>query len=105
MINLVRVRAAVNQHKRILTKDGTAYRKSTAVYASRFLNDLVSSKTTLGELELQRHTLRKMLQSKFELDKERAMDVAKFVDVHLRSDGDAERLADVYAEVDALLQS
>lgn len=104
MTNFVKVRASVNNDKRVLTEKGTSYRKGTAVLASRLLNDLVSSNHDLNNNEkLSRPQLRRLVKIKYRLDNERADDVAKFVHVHLRSEQDEQRLADVYAEVDAYL--
>lgn len=104
MTNFVKVRASVNNDKRVLSKKGTTYRKGTAVYASRLMNDLVSS-APFDKIEtLDRQTLRRLVKVRYRVDNERADDVAKFVHVHLRSEEDEHRLADVYAEVDAFLK-
>ena len=104
MTNFVKVRASVNNDKRVLTKKGTSYRKGTAVYASRLMNDLVSSVPFNNAKTLDRQTLGRFVKLRYNVDNERADDVAKFVHVHLRSEEDEVRLADVYAEVDAFLK-
>lgn len=104
MTNFVKVRASVNNDKRVLSEKGTSYRKGTAVYASRLMNDLVSSVPFNSAKTLDRQTLRRFVKLRYKVDNERADDVAKFVHVHLRSEEDEVRLADVYAEVDAFLK-
>ncbi|MDQ0428567.1 ABC-type uncharacterized transport system ATPase subunit [Planomicrobium stackebrandtii] len=102
MSKLLDVRAAANEEKRDMVKRGTPYRRSTAVYASHFLNDLVSSN---HPVPLSRAELVNMVQVKYNVDNDRAQDVAKNVHVQVARVRDRERLAKFYKEADKRLKS
>ena len=101
MRTYVDVRAALNQQKRDMLKRGTTYRKRTAVLSSRLSNDLVS----LGHVVLTRQELVEFLKHNYKVDVERANDVAKNVDVYMKSANDRVRLAHYYQKADQLLNN
>lgn len=93
---------AANAEKRAMTHRGTPYRKKTAVYASRLLNELVSSNTALP---LTREALVQRAKSDFHLDDDQANDVAKNVLVQLARVKDRKRLANYYEEAEKRLRN
>lgn len=101
MKKLADVRANVNREKRAMFNHGTSYRLTTAVYASRLLNELVSS----NQFEVvSRQDLLNMVKKKYNLNDERANDVAKSVHVHMKRVNDRERLARYYHRADELMK-
>ena len=96
------IRAGVNREKRNMLQRGTTYRKKTAIYASRLLNDLVISNLSLN---VTRQELVELVKEKYNLDDERANDVAKNIHVHLRSANDRVRLAHHYQKADQLMKN
>ncbi|WP_019413188.1 hypothetical protein [Paenisporosarcina sp. TG20] len=99
MAKLVGVRATVNREKRYMLKNGTSYRKSTAVLASRLLNRLVSS----NQSDLTQQELVRLVKKNYHVNDERANDVAKNVYVHIKSANDRVRLAKYYQRADELM--
>lgn len=95
MPKMLDVRAEANAEKRDMLKRGTSYRRSTAVYTSRLLNELTSHKNTN---QLTKSELVRMMKEKYQVDDERANDVAKNVLVQVARVGDRDRLAEYYEE-------
>lgn len=101
MKKLEKVRASINREKRHMLENGTSYRKKTAVFSSRLLNDLASSNSNL---RLSRIELTELARARLQVTEERATDVAKSIHVHLKSIDDQQRLAKYYQKADELLQ-
>lgn len=91
------VRTVANAEKREMLNKGTPYRKVTAVYTSRLLNELISSEYSSG---LSKDELVKLIKDKYHLNDERAADVAKSVLVHFSKVNDRDRLAKYYQKAD-----
>ena len=100
MGKLVDVRVAANEEKRDMLKRGTPYRKTTAVYTSRLVNDLVSSGYSKN---LSKEDLAKIVKAKYNVNDDRVDDVVKSVLVHHTRVNDKERLAKYYEKADALM--
>lgn len=102
MQRIEKARESVNPEKQHMLAKGTTYRKKTAIYSSRLLNDLVSSNSSQ---KLTRIELKKQALAKFHINEERATDVAKSVHVHLKSVDDQDRLAKYYQKANEILQN
>lgn len=102
MPKLMDVRAAANAEKRDMAKRGTPYRQRTAVYTSRLLNELTSHKSPGN---LSKADLVRMLQEKYQVDDERANDVAKNVLVQVARVGGRDRLAEYYEKAQRRLKN
>lgn len=102
MQKIEKARESVNREKQHMLAKGTTYRKKTAIYSSRILNDLVSSNSSH---KLTRSELKQLALAKFHVNEERATDVAKSIDVHLKSVDDQDRLAKYYQTANELLQN
>jgi hypothetical protein len=100
MKRLAKVRSLVNRDSREMLKKGTSYRKETAAYSSQLLNNLLHSEQPL---ELPRKEFANFVQSKLKVDPERARDVANYIQVHLKSVEDEERLSHFYKRAEELL--
>lgn len=95
MSKLMDVRQVANEEKRDMLNRGTEYRKVTAVLTSTLVNDLVSSGLSKPP---SRANLVRLIKLKYNVNDERAEDVAKSVKVHFSRVKDRERLADLYAQ-------
>jgi len=102
MKKLLIIRAVVNREKRDMLKRGTSYRKKTVIYASRLINELISSNYSS---DVTREQLILLVKENFNADDERAYDVAKYLHIHLRSMDDRARLASYYQEAEERLKS
>lgn len=102
MQKLVRARVSLNKEKRTMSTGGTAYRKKTAIYASHLMNDLLSLNINRP---INRAELVTLSKSKFNVNDERASDIAKSIDVHLKSCEDQDRLAKYYKQVDEIMSN
>lgn len=100
MKKVLDVRTAANAEKRKMLNNGTPYRKATAVYTSRLLNELISSEYPAG---MPKDELVKLIQHRYQLNDERAADVAKSVLVHFAKVSDSKRLAKYYQKADEKL--
>lgn len=105
MPKLLTVRSNVNHDKRELTKGSSPYRLKTAVLASKIMNDLASSnREDISLNKYNKQALKIIAKAEYLVDDERAEDVAKFLDIHIRSADDKARLASYYEKANAMLK-